>query len=131
MVQSFRVSGRKRYGPSSPWERHNAPRERLQSAALELFRERGYERTTAAEIASRVGVTERTFFRYFTDKREVLFGGEAILRKALGASINDAPRSLGPLDTLYRAFRSVVPTLEANRSFSKPLQEVISSTLGS
>lgn len=40
-------------------------RTRLRGAALELFRERGYDRTTAATIAARAGVTERTFFRYF------------------------------------------------------------------
>ena len=47
--------------------------ERLQQAALELFATRGYEQTTATEIAQSVGLTERTFFRHFTDKREVLF----------------------------------------------------------
>ncbi len=103
-------------------------RVRLQEAALALFRERGYERTTAAEIAARVGVTERTFFRHFADKREVLFDGAARLRAALTASIADAPAGLGPLDMLFRAFRSVVPLLEDNRPFSKPRQEVISST---
>ena len=103
-------------------------RGRLQRTALELFRERGYDRTTAAEIAARTGVTERTFFRYFPDKREVLFDGEAVLRTALIASIADAPDGMGPLDMLFRAFRSVLPLLEANRPFSKPWQEVISST---
>jgi AcrR family transcriptional regulator len=103
-------------------------RVRLQQAALELFRERGYDRTTAAEIAARAGVTERTFFRHFPDKREVLFDGEAILRAALIASIADAPDDLGPLDTLFRAFRSVQQILEDNRPFSKPRHEVISST---
>lgn len=49
--------------------------ERLQQAALDLFHEQGYEQTTVAEIAARAGVTERTFFRYFSDKREVLFAG--------------------------------------------------------
>ena len=96
----------------------DALRIRLQRAALELFREHGYDRTTAAEIAARVGVTERTFFRYFPDKREVLFDGEATLRVALAAVIADAPDGLGPLDTLFRAFRSVLPLLEANRAFS-------------
>ena len=62
-------------------------RGRLQRAALDLFRERGYDRTTAAEIAARAGVTERTFFRHFPDKREILFDGEAVLRAALTASI--------------------------------------------
>ena len=103
-------------------------RSRLQRAALELFRERGYDRTTAAEIAARAGVTERTFFRYFPDKREVLFDGEAMVRTALTASIADAPAGLGPLDTLFRAFRSFQPALEDNWSYSKPRHEVISTT---
>lgn len=103
-------------------------RDRLQQAALALFRERGYDRTTAAEIAARVGVTERTFFRHFPDKREVLFDGEAVLRAALTTSIADAPDELGPLDTLFRAFRSVEAMLEDNRPFSEPRQLVISST---
>lgn len=101
---------------------------RLQRAAVELFRERGYDRTTAAEIASRAGVTERTFFRHFPDKREVLFDGQAVLLDALTASIAAAPAELGALDTLFRAFRSVTPLLEANRPFSRPRQEVISAT---
>ena len=103
-------------------------RSRLQGAALELFRERGYDRTTAAEIAARAGVTERTFFRYFPDKREVLFDGEAMVRAALTASIADAPAGLGPLDTLFRAFRSFQPALEESWSYSKPRHEVISAT---
>lgn len=103
-------------------------RVRLQGAALKLFRERGYDRTTAAEIAAQAGVTERTFFRHFSDKREVLFDGEARLRVALTASIADAPAGLVPLDILFRAFRSVQPVLEGNRPFSKPRHEVISST---
>jgi len=101
---------------------------RLQQAAVELFGERGYDRTTAAEIAARAGVTERTFFRHFPDKREVLFDGEAILREALTASIGNAPDALGPLDTLFRAFRSVRQLLEDNRPFSRPRHEVISGT---
>lgn len=103
-------------------------RVRLQRAAVELFRERGYDRTTAAEIAARVGVTERTFFRHFPDKREVLFDGQAVLADALGASIAGAPPGMGPLATLFRAFRSVAPLLENNRPFSRPRQEVISAT---
>lgn len=103
-------------------------RTRLQGAALELFGERGYDRTTAAEIAARAGVTERTFFRYFSDKREVLFDGEAVVRAALTASIADAPAGLGPLDTLFRAFRVLQPVLEDNWSYSKPRHEVISAT---
>ena len=101
---------------------------RLQQAALTLFAERGYDSTTAAEIAKRAGVTERTFFRHFPDKREVLFDGQAVLGDALTTSIADAPRESGPLATLFQSFRSVVPLLEANRPYAEPRQEIISRT---
>ena len=103
-------------------------RDRLQHAALALFQERGYDRTTAAEIAARVGVTERTFYRYFPDKRETLFGGEAVLGPMLTEAVARSPAGLGPLDLLFHAFRSVVPLLESNRAFSVPRQAVVSST---
>ena len=103
-------------------------RTRLRGAALELFRERGYDRTTAAEIAARVGVTERTFFRHFPDKREVLFEGEARVREALTASVAGAPADLGPLDALFLAFRAFEPMLETSWSYSKPRHEVVSAT---
>lgn len=103
-------------------------RSRLQAAALELFRERGYDQTTASQIAGRAGVTERTFFRYFPDKREVLFDGEAVLREALTASIATAPERVPPLDLLFRAFRSVLPALEDNRPYAKPRYELIAAT---
>jgi AcrR family transcriptional regulator len=66
-------------------------RKRLQWAALELFRERGYEETTAAEIAAKSGVTERTFFRHFPDKREVLFDGDVAFSEAMTAAVRNAP----------------------------------------
>lgn len=54
-------------------------RDRLEQAAIELFAEKGFEATTVAGIAARAGVTERTFFRHYADKREVLFSGESEL----------------------------------------------------
>ena len=103
-------------------------RRRLQQAAVELFCERGYDQTTTAEIAARAGVTERTFFRHFPDKREVLFDGQAILRELLTVAITEAPVTLQPLEVLYRAFRSVERLLEDNRPFSVPRQQVIDRT---
>jgi len=71
-------------------------RKRLQWAALELFRERGYEETTAAEIGAKAGVTERTFFRHFSDKREVLFDGGAAFIEAVTVAVREGPKTLGP-----------------------------------
>src|SRR5215472_17160565 len=77
-------------------------RGRLQEAALTLFAERGFDQTTAAEIAPRAGVTERTFFRHFADKREVLFGGSALLQERIVAGVAGAPEGCGPLDAVAR-----------------------------
>jgi AcrR family transcriptional regulator len=103
-------------------------RRRLQQAALELFRERGYEATTTAEIAAKAGVTERTFFRHFPDKREALFEGEDAFRAALAAGVAAAPADLKPMDALLWAFHSVRQMLEDNRRLSGPRQEVIAKT---
>ena len=103
-------------------------RKRLQWAALELFRERGYEDTTAAEIAAKAGVTERTFFRHFPDKREVLFDGDAAFTEAVTAAVRNAPKALGPWDTLFFAFDSVKQMFVENRPFTEPRQRVIASS---
>ena len=71
-------------------------RERLQAAALDLFAERGYDQATAAEIAARADLTERTFFRHFADKREVLFANEATMQAALVAGVQGADTGLRP-----------------------------------
>src|ERR1700761_818477 len=103
-------------------------RRRLQQAALELFRERGYEATTTAEIAARAGVTERTFFRHFPDKREALFDGEEAFRAALTDAVMAAPKGATPMEALFLAFRSVEQTIENNRPLTEPRQAVIAQT---
>ncbi|MFS7876159.1 MULTISPECIES: TetR family transcriptional regulator [Streptomyces] len=103
-------------------------RRRLQQAALELYRERGFDRTTTAEIAARAGVNERTFFRHFPDKREVLFDGEADLRATLMHEVAEAPDGLRPLEVLLHAFRKAGRILEENRAFSEPRLAIIAAT---
>jgi AcrR family transcriptional regulator len=103
-------------------------RRRLQQAALELYVERGYDQTTATEIAARAGVTERTFFRHFPDKREVLFDQGTVLRDALVGALAKASRSLRPFDALLRAFHSAEQFFEDNRPFIGPRQSVIANT---
>jgi len=95
---------------------------------LELFAERGYEATTTAEIAARAGVTERTFFRHFPDKREALFDGEDAFRTALSDGVLAAPKGLDPMGALHFAFCSVERMLADNRGFSVPRAAVIGQT---
>src|ERR1700690_3575616 len=73
---------------------------RLQRAAMDLYTERGFEQTTVAEIAARAGLTERTFFRHFADKREVLFWGAAILEERFVAAVAGAPAGACPIDAV-------------------------------
>src|SRR6201996_8398253 len=73
---------------------------RLEEAALDLFCERGFEETTVADIAERAGLTKRTFFRYFADKREVLFSGAQVLEETFVKGVLDAAADAGPLDAI-------------------------------
>lgn len=90
------------------WQPH-AP-ERLVAAALELFEEQGYESTTVIEIAERAGLTKSSFFRHFPDKREVLFGGDA-LAGLLAEGIAAAPPEAGPLEALAHALDALGRTV--------------------
>lgn len=81
--------------------RPNAP-ERLAQAALDLFAERGYENTTVIDIAQRAGLGKTTFFRYFPDKREVLFGGDT-MTGLLAEAIAAAPATATPLEAVAHA----------------------------
>src|SRR6185312_4639745 len=103
-------------------------RNRLRHAALELFAENGFDQTTAAQIAARAGVNERTFFRHFPDKREVLFDGEDDLRATLIRLVVEAPEELAPFELLLHTFRKTARRLEDNRPFSEPRWKVIAQT---
>src|SRR6266480_4879862 len=92
-------------GGMGRWE-PNA-RGRLERAALELYCELGYEQTTVAEIARRAGLTERTFFRHFADKREVLFAGSSSLLEALMNAVAAAPAEASPMDAAVAALQAV------------------------
>ncbi|WP_433574970.1 TetR/AcrR family transcriptional regulator [Nocardia brasiliensis] len=76
---------------------------RLIAAALELFVAHGFDQTTVADIAARAGVTQRTFYRQFTDKREVLFWGQERLTATLVAALDAVPENVTPLDAVVEA----------------------------
>jgi AcrR family transcriptional regulator len=100
-------------------------RGRLEQAALDLFSEQGFERTTVAEIAALAGVTERTFYRQFSDKREVLFSGASLLRDELVASVAAAPASASPLDAVASAIEAIGGLLQSRARQARLRQKVI------
>jgi AcrR family transcriptional regulator len=101
-------------------------KERLQAAALELFAARGFEQTTAADIAQSVGLTERTFFRHFSDKREVLFYGQQQFLQAFADGMDAAPRDAAPLEVVASALQEAASFFpDERRPYSRMRQSVI------
>jgi AcrR family transcriptional regulator len=114
------------YQAMGRWE-PNA-RGRLEQAALELYGERGFEQTTVDEIAARAGLTERTFFRHFTDKREVLFAGAGVLQDLLVSSLASAPDSAAPIDAVAMALQAVGPLFQGRHEPARRRQAVIAAS---
>ncbi len=101
--------------------------ERLRAAALELFEERGYDKTTVGDIAARADLTERTFFRYFSDKREVLFSGSEDLEKLIVAGVASAPASMTPLEVVVSALAASSPMFEPRRAQARKRRALIAA----
>lgn len=100
-------------------------RGRLEQAALALYGERGFDSVTVAEIAGRAGLTERTFFRHFADKREVLFAGSAVLQEALASAVAEAPAGATPVAVVTEALAAAGALLEERRDHARRRQAVI------
>lgn len=111
-----------RWDPDAP--------ERLKTAALELFVERGFEATTVPEIARRAGLTTRTFFRHFADKREVMFGYEDSIPARVASVMESAAPEEQPLDLLARGLRGLAPTFECMPDELRIMRRVIDSDSG-
>jgi AcrR family transcriptional regulator len=99
----------------------------LAYAALALYVEQGYAKTTVAEIAARAGLTERTFFRHFTDKREVLFYGMDVARALLVDAVVGAPAGATPIEAVGAALAALAPMLQENPERARQRHAVVSA----
>jgi AcrR family transcriptional regulator len=113
--------------PMSRWE-PNA-RGRLEQAALELFDERGFNEVTVAQIAARASLTERTFFRHFTNKREVLFWGQSDLQALLKKVLADALLTKSPIDAVAAAMEAAAKAFPDRRAFARRRRAVIAANI--
>jgi AcrR family transcriptional regulator len=100
-------------------------RGRLEQAALALYSERGFEQTTAAQIAERAGLTERTFFRHYADKREVLFGSSHGLEELFVSTLSATPDTVAPIDAMASVLESVAGFFVERHEFARQRQAVI------
>ncbi|WNI14777.1 TetR family transcriptional regulator [Actinacidiphila sp. ITFR-21] len=102
-------------------------RGRLERAAMELYRERGFDQTTAAEIAKRAGLTERTFFRHYADKREVLFAGAGPLQEFFVDTLAGTPDTAAPIDAIAAVLDAVGELFAERHEFARQRQVVIAA----
>jgi AcrR family transcriptional regulator len=102
-------------------------RGRLAKVAMELYAEHGFDQTTVAEIAARAGLTERTFFRHFADKREVLFYGTERLRDLLTGAVTDSPPAATALDAAGAAFEAACAMLQENPERARLRDAIVSA----
>ncbi len=102
-------------------------RERLQEAAITLFTERGYANVTVADIAEQAGLTKRSFFNHFADKREVLFAGAAELESQVRSHLNEAGDDLAPMDLAVAALSRAGADLSRYGEFSTIRRDIIAS----
>ena len=103
-------------------------RARLEEAAYDLFEERGFEGTTVAEIAERAGLTERTFFRHFSDKKEVLFGGGELLIERVVSAVADAPTAASAVEAAKAGLEAAAELLQGRRPLAIRRQRIIDSS---
>src|SRR5271155_5203681 len=102
-------------------------RGRLEQTAYELFLERGYDQTTVAEIAHRAGLTERTFFRHYADKREVLFGGAAALQDELLRALGQVPPALPTIEAVRIAVEAASRLMHGRHALARERQRIVAA----
>jgi AcrR family transcriptional regulator len=102
-------------------------RGRLVAAALDLYLERGFDQTTVADIAARAGVTERTFFRHFADKREALFDGAVVLQALVVDAVATAPAGSSPFEAATAGVLATAQVFD-DREFSARRATAIEAT---
>jgi AcrR family transcriptional regulator len=105
-------------------------RGRLEKAAMELYGERGFDQATVAQIAERAGLTERTFFRHFADKREVLFAGSGQLQDLLVQTVADAPATATPIEAVAAGIEAIGTVLQESRgrAFARQRQSIVAAS---
>ena len=105
-------------------------RERLERAALELFVEQGFADTTVPQITARAGLTTRTFFRHFADKREVLFAYQAELPALVARLLADIPASRNPMEVIAEALPMAAARIEGDLDYLRTRRAVVAADEG-
>lgn len=114
--------------PSLREERKVATSARIAAAALQLFAARGYAAVTVGEVAAAAGVGERTLYRYFADKDDLLFAADEDWRAGLRSAVEDQPGGRAPFAVLRGASAVIARAFEGRREEVAHRARVIASS---
>ncbi|MGW2717723.1 TetR/AcrR family transcriptional regulator [Streptomyces sp. NPDC001492] len=95
--------------PTTLWDRtRQLASQEILETALRLFTEQGYDETTIAQIAREAGVSQRTLFRYFGSKEDLLGGGQDRFGEVLMDTISEQPADAGAWEALRAGVAAVL-----------------------
>jgi AcrR family transcriptional regulator len=100
----------------------------ITAAALALFTEQGFDATTVAQIAAAAGISERSFFRYFATKEDVVIGDPAPYGLILRAALEACPADVAPWDALSVALGRLIDAVHADPVASLQASALMLST---
>jgi AcrR family transcriptional regulator len=109
-------------------EKKQRTRDRLVEAAFSLFDERGYENVSTAEIAAQAEVSERTFFRYFPTKEEVIFPDTEEQRRHVDELVSNLPDTMSLVEGLREALRTLSHEFEQAKELQFARARLVAST---
>jgi AcrR family transcriptional regulator len=109
-------------------EKKQRTRDRLVEAAFALFAERGYDNVSTAEIAAQAEVSERTFFRYFPTKEEVLFPDTEEQRRHVDELVSNLPDTMSLVEGLREALRTLSHEFEQAKELQFARAQLVAST---
>lgn len=101
-------------GPVTLWDRtRQLASQDILKTALRLFTEQGYDGTTVAQIAREAGVSQRTLFRYFGTKEELLGGDQDRFGRVLAETVGGQPAETGVWEALRAGVAAVLALHES------------------
>ena len=103
-------------------------RQELTRIGLDLFLQHGFANTTIDQIVAPVGISKRTFFRYFKTKEDLVFEWQTQMAPALVLELNARPREEAPFKAVSETLFSLLTRINENPELAFALMRLLKET---